>query len=68
MWAPGVLGENVTTAGFDLLSLPRGIALLFDSGAAIELTGLRNRCGQLDNFASGLMARLRAADGRGGVT
>ena len=65
--SPGVLGENVTTKGLDLLALTQGTRLTFNSGAQIELTGLRNPCGQLDNFAPGLMSRLRTPDGRGGV-
>jgi MOSC domain-containing protein YiiM len=38
------LGENVTTRGIDLLSLPAGARLLIGAAALIEVTGLRNPC------------------------
>ncbi|WP_066583081.1 MOSC domain-containing protein [Cellulomonas timonensis] len=62
---PGELGENVTTRGVDLLSLPRGARLHLGERAVVELTGLRNPCKQIDGFQSGLMRLLvgRAADG-----
>jgi len=61
---PGDLGENITTQGLDLLSLPRG-ALLHMGEAVIEITGLRNPCSQLDAFRPGLMKATleRAPDG-----
>src|SRR5437764_10843512 len=40
----GDMGENVTTRGIDLLSLPRGARLHLGDAAVIELTGLRNPC------------------------
>jgi MOSC domain-containing protein YiiM len=40
---PGDLGENVTTTGVDLLSLPVGTVLrLGSAGAAVRLTGKRH--------------------------
>ena len=51
---PGQLGENITTKGIDLLSLPLGARLLLGSNAIIELTGLRTPCGYIDKFATGL--------------
>ena len=59
--APGVMGENVTTRGLDLLGLPRGARLRLGPEAVIEVTGLRNPCAQLDNYQSGL---TRAVLGR----
>jgi MOSC domain-containing protein YiiM len=61
----GDLGENITTAGLDLLSLPRGARLQLGDAVVIEVTGLRNPCTQLDRFAPGLMRATlgRAADG-----
>ena len=56
--APGELGENVTTVGIDLLSLPRGTRIRLGDSAEVELTGLRNPCVQIDRFQSGLMKRL----------
>jgi MOSC domain-containing protein YiiM len=63
--APGEMGENVTTRGLDLLSLPLGTRLRLGDRAVIDVTGLRNPCRQLDGIAPGLMAATlaRAADG-----
>lgn len=62
---PGDLGENVLTAGLDLLALPTGTVLRLGEEAELEVTGLRNPCVQLDRFADGLMAELvgRGEDG-----
>ena len=62
---PGQLGENITTAGIDLLGLPRGTRLLLGAQAVIEVTGLRNPCVQIDAFRAGLLRAVvqRAADG-----
>jgi MOSC domain-containing protein YiiM len=64
--APGAIGENVTTRGIDLLGLPTGTRLRLGAEAVVEITGLRNPCRQLDDFAPGLMAAVlgRDADGR----
>ncbi len=61
----GDLGENITTRGIDLLSLPTGTKLALGSAAVVEITGLRNPCSQIDRFQSGLMKAVldRAADG-----
>ena len=53
--APALMGENVTTAGIDLLGLSAGTRLRLGSEAVIELTGLRNPCDKLDRLAPGLM-------------
>ena len=55
---PGELGENITTSGVDLLSLPTGTRLHLSSEAIIELTGLRTPCKQIEGFQPGLMKRL----------
>jgi MOSC domain-containing protein YiiM len=52
---PGELGENVTTRGIDLLSLPLGTLLHFGPDAVVEVTGLRNPCAQIDAFLPGLL-------------
>ena len=57
--AAGELGENITTRGVDLLSLPTGTVLQLGSEATIELTGLRNPCVQVNEFQDGLMKLLR---------
>jgi MOSC domain-containing protein YiiM len=63
--APGELGENILTRGFDLLALPTGTVLSFPSGAVVEITGLRNPCIQLERHKTGLMNGLldRHAEG-----
>ena len=62
---PGVMGENVTTSGLDLLSLPRGTRLHLGNAAVVEVTGLRNPCAQLNECQPGLMAAVldRTPDG-----
>lgn len=62
---PGLMGENVTTAGVDLLGLPRGARLRLGVDAVVEITGLRNPCYQLDQLQPGLMSACldKAADG-----
>jgi len=64
---PGVIGENVTTRGIDLLGLPTGTRLRLGAEAVIEVTGLRNPCRQLDAFQSGLMAAVLGRDAAGGL-
>lgn len=62
---PGDLGENVLTRGVDLLALPRGTRLSLGAEAVVEITGLRNPCGQIEAFRPGLLAAVveRADDG-----
>ncbi len=62
---PGMMGENVTTRGLDLLGLPTGTRLRLGAAAVVEITGLRNPCAQLDGIQRGLMAATldRDADG-----
>jgi MOSC domain-containing protein YiiM len=62
---PGYMGENVTTRGIDLLGLPTGTRLRLGATAVVEITGLRNPCGQLDKLQQGLLAANldRDADG-----
>jgi MOSC domain-containing protein YiiM len=58
--AAGDMGENVTTRGIDLLSLPAGTRLRLGDVAVVEVTGLRNPCKQLDDIHPGLMAATLA--------
>lgn len=62
---PGDIGENITTRGLDLLSLPTGTMLHIGVTALVALTGLRNPCGQLDSFRPGLRGAVlgRSPDG-----
>ncbi len=64
---PGDLGENVTTRGVDLLSLPAGTRLHLGATAVVEVTGLRNPCSQLDGIRAGLMAATLDRDEHGGL-
>ncbi|MGN6204034.1 MOSC domain-containing protein [Humibacter sp.] len=62
---PGQLGENITTAGLDLLALPTGTVLHIGESASIRLTGLRNPCEQINGLAPRLMKEMvfRLPDG-----
>jgi hypothetical protein len=64
---PGDLGENVTTRGLDLLALPAGTRLHLGRSAIVEVTGLRNPCGQLDAFQKGLTAAVLGRDAQGNL-
>jgi len=64
---PGALGENVTTRGVDLLGLSAGTILRLGADAVVEVTGLRNPCGQINGLADGLLKELVIADAAGGV-
>jgi MOSC domain-containing protein YiiM len=59
------MGENVTTEGLDLLSLPLGAKLHLGPQAVVEVTGLRTPCIQMDQFRPGLMKACmdRGTDG-----
>lgn len=59
---PGDLGENVLTRGLELLVLPRGTCLHIGADAVVEVTGLRNPCGQIDNFQPGLLKAVLDED------
>jgi hypothetical protein len=62
---PGELGENITTAGLDLLSLPTGTVLHIGDEAQVEVTGLRNPCDQINGLAPRLLKQMvfRLPDG-----
>lgn len=64
---PGVMGENITTVGVDLLGLPEGTRLGVGPEAVIEITGLRNPCAQLDGIQDGLMAAVLDRDPDGNL-
>ncbi|MDJ0381094.1 MOSC domain-containing protein [Streptomyces sp. G-G2] len=65
--APGQLGENVTTEGVELLGLPTGTILRFGEEAAVEVTGLRNPCLQIDAFQPGLLKQVVGRDETGQI-
>jgi MOSC domain-containing protein YiiM len=64
---PGQLGENITTAGIDLLSLPGGAVLQLGAHARIEITGLRNPCSQINGFEPGLLKAVLGKSENGDV-
>ncbi|MEO1089216.1 MAG: MOSC domain-containing protein [Pseudomonadota bacterium] len=64
---PGVVGENVTTRGLDLLALSTGTCLRLGPDAVVEVTGLRNPCKQLNDFQPGLMQACLGVDSTGKV-
>jgi MOSC domain-containing protein YiiM len=63
----GAMGENVTTRGIDLLTLPQGTRLFIGDTAEVEVTGLRNPCVQIDRFQKGLMKAVLDRDEHGNL-
>ena len=55
---PGELGENITTRGVDLFSLPTGTRLQIGTHVIVELTALRNPCIQIDWFQKGMLKEV----------
>jgi MOSC domain-containing protein YiiM len=53
--SPGLMGENITTRGIDLMALPNGTRLHLGKSAIVELTGLREPCSKLNKLRPGLM-------------
>lgn len=62
---PGQLGENITTAGLDLLGLAEGTCLRVGGQALVRVTGLRNPCAQIEAFMPGLLAAVLARSPEG---
>ena len=54
----GEIGENVLTAGVDLLGLPRGTRVRLGTEAVVEISGLRTPCSQIDGYRTGLQKHL----------
>jgi MOSC domain-containing protein YiiM len=63
--AQGDLGENVLTAGLDVLALPRDTRLHLGEQAVVRVTGLRNPCQQINDFRSGLLKVAITRDANG---
>ena len=61
----GEMGENVTTRGLELLSLPAGTKLTLGGDAVVEITGLRDPCVQLEGIHKGLMKAVLDRDEQG---
>jgi len=73
---PGQIGENIATAGVDLLSLGKGDRLHFyspaakhasDAHAIVVITGLREPGPKLERFRAGLRECFTLRDDKGGV-
>ena len=64
---PGEMGENITTAGLNLLALPRDTVLKIGPTATVQITGLRNPCKQIDNFQEGLLSAVLDKDETGNL-
>ncbi len=64
---PGIMGENITTRGVDLLGLPKRTILRIGDGVVLEVTGLRNPCAQLDGIQPGLMKATLDRDDAGNL-
>lgn len=64
---PGLIGENITTRGIDLLALPKGTLLSIGTEAIVEVTGLRNPCSQLNDLQPGLLDAVLDRDEAGGL-
>ena len=62
---PGLCGENVNTRGIPLMDLPEGTLLHIGEDVCIELTGLRDPCGQLNGIQPGLKAAMLDQDEAG---
>ncbi len=64
---PGQMGENITTKGIDLLSLPKNTVLSIGNTSKIKITGLRNPCHQLNGIQEGLMKAVLDKDEQGNL-
>lgn len=65
--AAGQLGENVTTAGLDVLGLPTGALLRLGPQAVVEVTGLRHPCVQINGVADRMLRAVMFRDEHGDV-
>lgn len=62
---PGLMGENITTQGIDLLGLSKNTLLKIGETVVLQVTGLRNPCSQLDGIKKGLMKAVLDRDENG---
>ncbi|MDJ0339359.1 MOSC domain-containing protein [Cryobacterium sp. PH31-O1] len=65
--APGELGENLTTRGIDLMTLPLGTRLHVGAEAVVAITGMRSPCSLINGYRKGLMKQLIKTDATGTV-
>ncbi len=64
---PGQMGENITTSGLDILSLPRNTILAIGSSVQIQITGLRDPCDQFNDIQEGVLNALIFKDDKGNL-
>lgn len=60
----GLMGENITTSGIDLINLPKDTILQIGA-TQVQITGLRNPCAQLEGIQEGLMKAVLDRDEAG---
>ena len=53
--SPGMMGENVTNRGIDLMALPHGTRLNLGKSAVVQVTGFREPCAKLNRLRPHLM-------------
>ncbi|TAQ88553.1 hypothetical protein B7494_g3169 [Chlorociboria aeruginascens] len=67
-FAPGSLGENITTQNMDLFALGEGTKLHFgdhEDHAVVKITGLRNPRKRLGEWPEGVLERCKLKDKKG---
>jgi hypothetical protein len=64
---PGLIGENITTEGIELLNLPTNTILHLGESAQLKVTGLREPCKQLNGIRQGLLKAVISKDNEGNI-
>ena len=59
----GQIRENITTAGIDLASLPKGQKLSLGDGVVLEITGDCQPCAFIEKIRDGLRAEIEGRRG-----
>lgn len=60
---PGMIKENVTVEGLNVMSLPAGTRLRLGTDAVVELTSVCEPCFRMDEIRPGLKADLKGRRG-----
>jgi MOSC domain-containing protein YiiM len=63
---PGSIGENILCRGLEVLSMPKDTVLAIGD-AAVQISGLRNPCKQLNDHKAGLMGACLERDAEGNL-
>ena len=61
--APGIIKENLTVEGLNVMGLPVGTRLSLGSGAVLEITEVCHPCFRMDEIRSGLKDELEGRRG-----